>query len=217
MLAEIVLSPSLFDGDAADCVEVLESLRGHLLPQSGVSPFVVCNLGHWKKSVLQRLCKQPNTTNAQKARALFTLIDQQLLVSRNDQSPTKADESAWVAAAVESHRLAALDGVLTADDYEEELAISIKGANRQAFFESFENPRTISRTCSSQEPALRTLCMHSDWLLIRMPFIKGGSTGDEIVTVKQILKLVNSRVVRDSRCEIIIQIDNSYGNPYQIK
>jgi len=80
------------------------------------------------------------------------------------------------------------------------------------FWENLPNPRLVGRDTATQEDALRAICVHSAWLLIRLPQIRGGND-DEIVTVKQILRLSNRLPAGFRNSDINLQICSIHNIP----
>ena len=213
MIAELILSPHLFDSGNPNS-DVLRTLAQVLFPLTSVSPAVICEPGthDWRTAVTRRIFSIRDTNRRKEAMDLFMRIDRELLVRRPWQENALGDcESVWVKVARTLHEDAPLDAVVTDESYDDELALRINKINDPDFWENYRNPRLVSRNLKAQNAALRTVCLHSDWLLVRMPYLK-GSVDDEIVTVKQIIQLASSLKADSAGGSVTVQLDNRHAH-----
>lgn len=195
MLAEFLLTPdSLSDDDGRNGADVIREIGRCLFPSRAVPVALVCKLGgdEWERATSQRIARIANFNHRQDAMSFFQKLRSQLCVTRPLIPITVDDEAAWISAGVSSASRVPMDRIVvsTKSVPPANLGISIRDFLTDTFWERLENPRLVGRDTSAQEHVLRAICTHSDWLLIRLPQIRGGSD-DEIVTVKQIIKLSN--------------------------
>jgi hypothetical protein len=189
MLAEFFLTPDVFDVPDDVLRSRLNEMRQMFFPRGGTSSFVACQLGEeaWRNAVIKRLKGIKNKELKSNAWAFFCkLIDHASVVRTEENARSNWDEKRWIHAASKSSSLAPLDGtVATISDSNSTFTFD-KFASDE-LLEKYSNPRLVERLADSQDSVLRTLCLHSDWLFVRLPYLKGG-VDDEIATLKQILK-----------------------------
>ena len=192
----------------------LVTLAQVLFPLTSVSPAVICEPGKndWRTAVTRRIFSIRDANRRKEAMDLFMRIDREILVRRPWQETSLGDsESVWVKAARTLHEDVPLDAVVTDENYDDTLSLPVKQINDPAFWQKYRNPRLVGRNLESQNAALRTVCLHSDWLLVRMPYLK-GSVDDEIVTVKQIIQLASSLKTDPAGGLVTVQLDNRHAN-----
>lgn len=192
MLAEFLLTPDAFaDDDGRNGVDVIREIGQCLFPPRAVPVALVCKLGgEWERATSRKIARIANSNHRADAMSLFQKLLSQLCVTRPSVPLPSDDEAGWISAGVTSAAGVPMDKIVVSAKSAPpaDLGASIKDLLADSFWEPFENPRLISRDIAAQEKVLRALCTHSDWLIVRMPQIRGVSD-DEIVTVKQIIKL----------------------------
>lgn len=196
MLTEFLLTPDSFTDSAEDdTAETLRALQSCLFPFAATPSALICNLGgkNWVRATSRKIVEIQNPNHKMLAQSLFTKIVDQVSVSRPLTKDPGNNESNWITSGIASAKKVPLNGIV----------VSRKSGSPplpclpMSEFISPEhwlgcpNPRLVGRTTSDQENVLRAFCTHSDWILIRMPQIYGGSD-DEIVTIKQIIKLATN-------------------------
>lgn len=195
MLAEFLLTPdAMTDAYGRDGIDAVRELTGCFFP-SRVTPLaLVCKLGdEWEKATSMKIARIANVNHRQAAMDLFKrLMSSHLYVPRPMVSEGIKTENDWIAAGVTSNRQAPMNKVVVSDraTAPESLGTSIRDFVSDSFWEDLPNPRMVGREVVTQEQILMAICTHSDWLLMRLPQIRGGGD-DEIVTVKQIIRLSN--------------------------
>lgn len=195
MLAEFLLTPdALADDDGRSGVEVIREIGQCLFPSRAVPVALVCKLGGeaWERATSRKIAGIANPNHRRDAMSLFQKLLSQLCVTRPPIPLPSDDEAGWITAGVTSASRVPMDKIVVSAKSAPpaNLGVSVKDFLADAFWEPFDNPRLVGRDIATQEKVLRAICTHSDWLLLRLPQIRGGSD-DEIVTVKQIIKLSN--------------------------
>lgn len=194
MLAEFFLTPDVFDVPDDVLRYRLIEMKQIFFPLGGTSSFVACQLGEetWQTAVIKRLEGIKNKELKSNAWAFFCkLIDHASVVRTEENAKSNSDEKRWIHAASKSSSLAPLDGtVATISDSNSTFTFDKFVSDE--LLEKYSNPRLVERRSDSQDSFLRTLCFHSDWLVVRLPYLKGG-IDDEIVTLKQILNATARR------------------------
>jgi hypothetical protein len=195
MLTEFLLTPeALSDSDGRDGTEVVRELKNCLFPFAAASTALVCKLGgeEWTRAASGRIARIADVNHRQLAMSLMTQIVQQLAVTRPAIQRHGDDEAGWIHAAMQSSAQVPLGRIVVSagSTPPARLGASLKEFVSREFWEKLSNPRLVGRDVATQQGVLTAICTHSDWLLIRLPQIRGGSD-DEIVTVKQIAALAN--------------------------
>lgn len=194
MLAEFLLTPdALADDDGRNGVAVVNELQQCLLPKKTAPPALVCKLGdQWEKAASRKIASIANQNHRNAAMSFFQRLLTQQCVTRPTVELRANDEAGWIRAGMASAAAVPMDKIVVSakSTPPTELGVSVKDFLADAFWEPYENPRLVGRDTASQERVLRAICTHSEWLLLRLPQIRGGSD-DEIVTAKQIIKLSN--------------------------
>jgi hypothetical protein len=196
MLTEFLLTPDvLADSDGRDGSDVVRELKTCLFPFAGASIALVCKLGgeEWTRAVSRRVARIANTNHRQLAMSLLTHVVEQLSVTRPAVPRRSDDEVGWIDAGVQSSAQVPLARIVVSGRSAPPtpLEASLREFVSPAFWERLPNPRLVGRDTAAQEEVLRAICAHSDWLLMRLPQIR-GSSDDEVVTVKQIVRLSNN-------------------------
>jgi hypothetical protein len=209
MLAEFMLTPDvLADDNQGNGVDLVREIRNCMFPYRSVPVALICKLGEeWEKATSRKIARIANSNHRQDAMSLFQTMLSQLCVTRPGIPLTSDDEAAWIAAGVTSSSRVSMDRIVVSEKSAppDELGVSVKEFIADAFWEPFENPRLVGRDTATQEKVLRAICTHSDWLTLRLPQIRGGSD-DEIITVKQIIKLSNQLPVGFRKTAIDLHI-----------
>ncbi len=195
MLAEFLLTPDALADDGGESgVEIVRRLQQCLLPSRTVPIALLCRLGgaEWERAASTRIARISNYNHRQDAMALFQKLQSLLCVTRPTVPLSSQTEAGWIAAGLTSASRVPLDRIIVSTAAAPPAAIGVSLQNFLAvdFWEPFENPRLVGRDHASQAKVLTALCTHSDWVQLRLPQIRGGSD-DEIVTVRQIIKLSN--------------------------
>lgn len=195
MLAEFMLTPeALTDDHGRNGVDVIREIGQCLFPSRTVPIALVCKLGdnEWERVTSSKIARIADVNHRQNAMALFQKLLSQLCVTRPSTPRTGDDEAGWITAAMTSAKHVPMDRIIVSTGVEPppKLGVSVRDFLTDPFWEPFVNPRLIARDLASQERVLRAICSHSDWMILRLPQIRGGSD-DEIVTVKQIISLSN--------------------------
>lgn len=195
MLAEFLLTPdAMADAYGGDGIDAVRELTGCFFPSRATPLALVCKLGdEWEKATSMKIARIANVNHRQAAMELFKrLMSSHLYVPRPVVSGGNKTENDWIAAGVTSNQHTPMNKIVVSDQATAPASVgtSIRDFVSDSFWEEFSNPRLVGREIVSQEQVLRAICTHSDWLIMRLPQIRGGSD-DEIVTVKQIVKLSN--------------------------
>ncbi len=209
MLVEVVLTPDLFSGDDDVLRERLRDLADILLPRRSVPIVDISQLGehNWQSAVGNRIVAIKNRNLQSDAKALFDrFVDSVCVVRIPQQNSIPATESEWIALAKQSAKQVPLDAIVTVGSQSTEQAVmAFAEFTCDEFWARFPNPRWVERNSQAQVTALRTIAFHADWLIVRLPQLRGGSD-DEIVTFNQILALVAKRGTSQPRCSIELQV-----------
>lgn len=210
MLAEFLLTPdALADDDGRNGVDVVREIGQCLFPSRAVPVALVCKLGgeEWEKATSRKIARIANPNHRLDAMSLFQKLLSQLCVTRPRTPLPSEDEAGWISAGVTSASRVPMDKIVVSAKSAPpaDLGVSVKEFLADAFWEPFENPRLVGRDTATQEKVLRAICTHSDWLTLRLPQIRGGSD-DEIVTVKQIIKLANQLPAGFRKTEIDLHV-----------
>ncbi len=210
MLTEFLLTPdAICDSDGRNGTDVVRELKNCLFPFSGTPIALICNLGgdDWVRAVSSKIARIPDGNHRSLVQNLFMQIVDQLSVSRPVDHDIKDDESSWVSAGIKSSALVPLGKIVVSGctTPPPEAAIQLRKFTSHDFWKEYRNPRLVSRNKACQEDALRAICTHSDWIVIRLPQIRGGCD-DEIVTAKQIIQLANGLPTGFSKTKIDLHL-----------
>lgn len=218
MLAEFFLTPdALTDDGGRNGTDVVREITECLFPHRAVPVALICKLGDdWEKATSRRIARITNPNHRALAMSLFQRLLSQLCVSRPATPLPSSDEAGWVSAGIKSASCVPMERVVVSDrsTQHSEFGIPIKDFLADEFWEELGNPRLVGRNTAAQEKVLRTICAHSDWLLLQLPQIRGGSD-DEIVTVKQIIKLSNQLPMGFRKTAIDLHICKQRSNTEQ--
>lgn len=210
MLAEFLLTPDAFaEDDGKNGVDVIREIGQCLFPSRAVPVALVCKLGgeEWERATSRKIARIANKNHRDAAMAFFQKLLSQLCVIRPAISVPMEEEAGWITAGVTSASQVPIDRIVVSSKSAPpaNLGVSVKDFLADDFWTSFENPRLVGRDTATQEKVLRAICTHSDWLMLRLPQIRGGSD-DEIVTAKQIIKLSNQLPVGFRKTAIDLHI-----------
>jgi len=210
MLGEYFLTPdSMADNDGRDGRDVVREMTACFFPSRIAPVALVCSLGgdEWVRATSRRIAQISNPGHRHDAMALFRRVLDECSVSRPPVHIATEDESGWIEAGKKSISQVPLNKIVvsTRSIPPVNIGVSIKEFVLDGFWEDLSNPRPVRRETDSQEPVLRVICTHSDWLLMRLPQIRGGND-DEIVTVKQIIELSNQLPADFRKSHIDLQI-----------
>ena len=191
MLAEFLLTPdALVAGFGLEGRDAIEELKACFLPKRSVPIALLSKLGEEWEIAAARKIARINSANRHSAIAMFTQLLNEASISRPGVRVHVDDENGWIQAARTSNNQVPFDRIVVSMTAKPPASngVSIADFVDDDFWQQYQNPRHVGRDLVSQEPALKCLCAHSEWMIIRMPQIRGGS-GDEIATVKQIIQL----------------------------
>lgn len=210
MLTELLLTPdALSDSDGRDGSDVVRELKNCFFPFAATPTALVCKLGdeEWTRAASRKIALLTNPNHRQLAMSLLIQLVEQLSVIRPAVRRNGDDEAGWIDAAGRSSTQVPLGRIVVSGQSTPPSSngSTLKELMTPSFWETFSNPRLVGREIATQEDVLRAICTHSDWLLLRLPQIRGGSD-DEIVTVKQILKLSNRLPAGFPKSTIDLQI-----------
>jgi hypothetical protein len=209
MLAEFIITPDIFASSDVILRARLSDLREILLPRGNAPKFVICQLGvdEWQRAVGGKIAAIRNPELRSDAKVLFERLVAEVSVVRS-LSITEApvSEQDWICIGETSSKQMALDGIVASQSNSEtELVLSVEQFVSDEYCDRFKNPRPVARTEEAQAESLRTICFHSDWMILRLPQIRGG-VDDEIVTLKQMLKLASARLPGQSKCSVEVHV-----------
>lgn len=195
MLAEFLLTPdAMSDSDDRDGADVVRELSSCFFPSRATPLTLVCKLGgsEWEDATSKRIARISNVNHRNAAMGLFQKLLSQHCISRPSIDVATDTEAGWIKAGVSSNSHVPFNNIIVSKNATPpaNLGASISEFISETFWDQLSNPRLVGRETTPQEKVLRAICTHSDWLLMRLPQIRGGSD-DEIVTVKQIIKLSN--------------------------
>jgi hypothetical protein len=205
MIAEFFLTPDAF----CESDEGIRQLKTCLFPFGNPPVGVICHFGEeeWETIVSRRIVKIPNANQRTLAMKLFQRVCSEVAVFRPPIVETPNDEDGWITQAQRSSTDLALDGIVASQNVEPLPGdcTRLSDFTSSAHWENFGNPRLVGRDVASQVPILNSICAHSDWLIIRMPQVKGG-IDDEIVTIKQIIQLANRLPAGYKKSDIFVDV-----------
>jgi hypothetical protein len=219
MLAEFYLTPhALADDDGGNGAEFVEELERTLLfPEQNRAASVplICGLGtkEWLQAASKKIAHISNHVHQHRAkRFLLKLERDYCLVDRPPTAVNTNEEKGWIDAGIQSASSFPLEKIIASSkpDSLPKNVFRIKDFISEEFWEAYQNPRLIGRSENEQEPVLRAVCAHSDWMIVTLPHIRGGSD-DEIVTIKQILKLAKNLPQGFTKTEIKLRIQGEEG------
>ena len=193
MLAEFMLTPdALLAGFSREGRDAIDELKACFLPGRTVPVALLSKLGEEWVNAAARKIARINTAHRHKAMAVFQQLLSDASLSRPGVRIHIDDENGWIQAARSSNSQVTFERIVVSPAANPPTGNGITVADfvNDVFWECYENPRPVARDLVSQEPALKCVCAHSEWIIIRMPQISGGS-GDELATVKQVIRLSN--------------------------
>jgi hypothetical protein len=225
MLAEFALTPSVFDeGAHADkdaWREQLRELGTNMFPRVAAWPVIVSNLyeSSWHVFALQTV----KSISDQRARLLCQgILDNaaKTLVAR----PALAadwpgeDSVAWGQEAIDSHGAEPIERIVACRAAHTVLAKSCKfircidEVQDSGFWQGISADWSPPMKIADQVQALRKLCVHSDFLCLISPDIKGGSD-DEADFASEVIRSSFARPAGFPPPEIEIHTEGPHGNP----
>ena len=216
MISEIFLTPQVFSDNGVDAIQRLRDLKEVLFPRNGASPIVVTNLAlsKWVQETSRMMLANGNQDVRQLALGLFTKIEEELLVDRSMPfASLPKTEVEWLGQASCTNAEFPLALAVNAERLNSTKASSLNvvaDCDSDLLNDCLKNPRRIERTFTAQKPLLRTLCGHSQWMIIQFPFVRG--IDDEYETLVQIFRLVDTRASWMQKCDIEIQIHPKGSN-----
>ena len=205
MLAEFFLTPQSFFGTETE----LNRLRECLFPMPGNHVPVICHFDkeRWERFLSHRIAQIQDYNRKMLAMELFQRICDELAVYRPAINGTPSDENDWIEAARQSASDLEFDDIIISQanaECPEECHRVLEFASAE-YWQQYGNPRLVGRDRQSQATVLKTICAHAHWLIIRMPQVKGGCD-DEIVTIKQIIKLASQLPQGFKKSDVFIEI-----------
>lgn len=193
MLAEFMLTPdALLAGFSRDGRDLADELRACFLPGRTVPVALLSKLGdEWENAAAKKIARI-NAAHRVNAMAVFQRLLSDASLSRPSVRIHIDDENGWIQAARSSNSQVTFERIVVSPSAKPPMGngLALTDFVSDGFWEGYENPRPVARDLASQEPVLKCVCAHSEWIIIRMPQINGGS-GDELATVKQIIQLSN--------------------------
>jgi hypothetical protein len=217
MLTEFLLTPDAFvqTGDAASS-DPLRELQDCLFPFNAVSPVLLCQLGgdEWRRAIGQRVAKIANVNQRTKAQSLLVKILDQIAVIRPGPERAGDCETDWIAAGQLSAKKVPLERIVVCNGatLPKNTGVTLKEFTRSDFWQPYGNPRLVGRNLDAQAATLRALCTHADWLVVRLPQIR-GSGDDEIVSAKQIIELATDLPAGFTKSAVELHICQRKGIP----
>jgi hypothetical protein len=193
MLAEFMLTPdALLAGFSREGRDAIDELKACFLPGRTVPVALLSKLGdEWVNAAARKIARL-NSAHRHKAMAVFQQLLSDASLSRPGVRVQIEDENGWIQAARSSNSQVTFERIVVSPSATPPMGngLALTDFVSDGFWEGYENPRVVARDLASQEPALKCICAHSEWMIIRMPQIS-GSSGDELATVKQIIRLSN--------------------------
>lgn len=215
MLAEFLFTPeALVDNDGRNGSEVVRELKRCFSSSSSSPTAIACKLGddQWIGAVNKQIARIADRNHRSAAISFLKWLLENCSVSRPATNNAINDESGWIESGVKSALQVPLDNIVTSRQQASSKGLEIRLSDfiSEQFWEKHPNPRFVDRTTSVQNQALRTVCVHSDWILLRFPYVKGGCE-DEIVTVKQVIGLSSKLPEGFSKSFIRLQVCERKG------
>ena len=208
MLAEFMLTPdALLAGFSREGRDAIDELKACFLPGRTVPVALLSKLGEEWVNAAARKIARINTAHRHKAMAVFQQLLSDASLSRPAVRVHIDDENGWIQAARSSNSQVTFERIVVSPSATPPMGNGLTLAEflNDVFWEGYENPRPVARDLASQEPALKCICAHSEWIIIRMPQINGGN-GDELATVKQIIQLSNRLPIGFHRSAIDLHV-----------
>jgi hypothetical protein len=215
MIAEVFLTPHVFFDNGSNAIQRLRDLKEALFPRKGAAPIVVTNLTRveWVRETSRMILTNQNHDVKELALDLFTKIEADILVNRSmPAGVAPKSESDWLVQAERTHSEFPLSLAVNCEPLN---GMEVNGlnivddCNSDVLNECLKNPRRIERTTKAQDPLLKSLCGHAQWMIIQFPFVRG--IDDEYETLGQIFQIVETRANWMPRCEIEIQINPKHA------
>ena len=193
MLAEFMLTPdALLAGFRREGRDAIHELEQCFLPKRTAPVALMSKLGdEWVSAATKRIARINGPLRNDAMAAFQRLLDNASL-ARPSVSVNSDDENGWIQAARSSNSQVTFERIVVSPSATPPAGngVALTDFLQDIFWERYENPRPVARDLVSQEPVLKCVCAHAEWIIIRMPQIRGGSN-DEIETVKQIIQLSN--------------------------
>ena len=212
MIAEVILTPDVFKGTDDVVRQNLRDLREYLLPRRGVPPAVVCALGShtWMTAVTKAIATISNSSLQQDARQLLLQLKSKCWVERTLSQATPLSQIDWLKESIASSRTQPLDAIVVDDniDRQSKECIAMEQFLADEFWGAHENPRMVARNEAAQSLALRTICRYASKFIVRFPYVFPGE-GNELFTIKQIIKLVGQNVDARKNCTLDVHLKNT--------
>jgi len=189
MLAEIAITPSIFDEAVHPDLELwkeqLRELGSWMFPKIGPSPVMISDLfgGSWKKIILDNVKSIKDQKARLYAKDIFTNLSKTLVCRPAIGQWPGEDSFSWGREAILSNNLEPIDRIIGCKLVHEVISKEssffrcIDEVKDSGFWKNVESSWQQSMNIKDQIKALRKLCLHSQFLCLATPYIKGG--GDD--------------------------------------
>ncbi|WP_164104435.1 hypothetical protein [Candidatus Laterigemmans baculatus] len=195
MIYDVVITPEAFEEIAKQVgpVDGLEALEQLLFPPRIDYLNVLVSdphAEHWWKDVESRVYRLPPQAR-DRALSLLARINDVVLSHRTSSLKVPKSEDQWIRFSRRREN-GHIDWIF-ASRADPGGDASVVGTDKVRDLEwirrSLPFQMSVSRSVDGQKRLLQKLCDHSDWCVAQLPYIKGGDSGDEIVTVKQLIRI----------------------------
>jgi hypothetical protein len=202
MLTEIALTPHVFDQesnpDTDRWLDWLYELGRNIAPRTAAAPVMTSDLfdGNWQHETLGIV----QTISDHRAKDRVQRILQQirkLCVPRPAESSWPQDESDWANEAAASHRREPLGRIVLTNDMFRNFQAGgcpchpLRSVETDAFWDGIQSHGPVPMDIPSQIALLRPLCVHSDYLALRSPHIRGTSDDETPFAARLIASACN--------------------------
>jgi len=189
MLTEIAMTPHVFDAasnpDTEAWLECLGRVGQGFFPLSAPSPVIAANLqdGGWIEEVKTTIGRITDHRVRVKAQQVASRL-KDIVVSRPTVNYWPDDEKQWAEEAVGSHRAEPIGRIVMTDRLHQGyqaggvICHALQSVCDDGFWTDIRNARQVPMDIPTQVGFLRPICVHSQYLALKLPHAE-GSDDDE--------------------------------------
>lgn len=204
MFTEIALTPHVFEEESNPDNELwLESLRElgrEISPRNAAEPIIIADL--YKGSCLHEALRAIGNISDHRVKDHAQRICAQMkkyAAPRPDELEWPVYEEDWTKEASQSHAKEPLGRILLSDNYFQSYAANSEPCysiyhtidEQSGFWNGIRSHGDVEMNISTQVDTLRPICIHADYIAIRLPYVNGGDDDETIFAGKVIKSAIN--------------------------
>lgn len=186
MLVEFAFTPEVFDetqnANLEEWSEQIRELASSMFPRTAACPVVVSDLygGGWYPEAEQAVKAIKNQNDRFRCESLLKKIER-CLVTRPSGAVWPSDEDGWGRAAIGAHMQAPIDRMVLTDACRDRLLVecsdvkALSEVSKGDFWQGIPRDSSPRLDIRYQIALLRTIALHSDFVWLASPHIRGTS------------------------------------------